>query len=118
MVAWSFPETAAVDDPRRQLPLGNDSSKEMSIPQKVEAEMEPSFESIRPAIMAKQAFSKILSFGSEDQRLAYLHLLDPYTLFAALGESDSSLADAVLDYGAVVLDSVIEDRSRGSSGWK
>jgi tetratricopeptide (TPR) repeat protein len=57
-----------------------------------------------------KAFFQILSFGSEDQRIAYQHLLDPYTLFVALGESDPSLADEVLHYKGVVLDSIIEDR--------
>jgi tetratricopeptide (TPR) repeat protein/CHAT domain-containing protein len=57
-----------------------------------------------------KVFSQILSFGSENQRLAYQRLQDPYTLFAALGESDPFLADAVLHYKGVVLDSIIEDR--------
>ena len=57
-----------------------------------------------------KTFSQILSFGSEDQRLAYQRLLIPYTLFAALGGSDAFLADAVLHYKGVVLDSIIEDR--------
>ena len=57
-----------------------------------------------------KSFSQILSFGSEEQRLAYQRNLDPYTLFAALGDSDYSLASAVLHYKGVVLDSIIEDR--------
>ncbi len=55
-------------------------------------------------------FSQILSFGSEDQRLAYQRLVHPYTLFAALDETDALLAGAVLHYKGVVLDSIIEDR--------
>ena len=56
------------------------------------------------------AFSQILSFGSEDQRLAYQRLVKPYTLFDALEETDALLAGAVLHYKGVVLDSIIEDR--------
>jgi tetratricopeptide (TPR) repeat protein len=55
-------------------------------------------------------FAQILSFGSEDQRLAYQQLVHPYTLFAALGQTDALLAGAVLHYKGVVLDSIIEDR--------
>jgi tetratricopeptide (TPR) repeat protein len=55
-------------------------------------------------------FSQILSFGSEDQRLAYQRLVHPYTLLAALDETDALLASAVLHYKGVVLDSIIEDR--------
>jgi CHAT domain-containing protein len=55
-------------------------------------------------------FSKILSFSSEEQRLAYQRsYLNPYTRFAALNESDG-LAGAVLHCKGVVLDSIIEDR--------
>ena len=63
-----------------------------------------------------KAFSQILSFGSEDQRLAYQRLQDPYTLFAAVGESDPILAGAVLHYKGVVLDSIIEDRLLAETG--
>jgi CHAT domain-containing protein/tetratricopeptide (TPR) repeat protein len=63
-----------------------------------------------------KAFSQILSFGSEDQRLAYQRLLNPYTLFATLGQSDSLLAAAVLHYKGVVLDSMIEDRLLAETG--
>ena len=57
-----------------------------------------------------KVFSQILSFGSEDERLAYQRLVHPYTLFAALDETDALLASAVLHYKGVVLDSIIEDR--------
>src|SRR5580704_5578283 len=63
-----------------------------------------------------KAFSQILSFGSEDQRLAYQRLQDPYTLFAAVGESDPILAGAVFHYKGVVLDSIIEDRLLAETG--
>jgi tetratricopeptide (TPR) repeat protein len=54
--------------------------------------------------------SKILSFTSEQQRLAYQATLDPYSLFALLDGADADLASAVLHYKGVVLDSLIEDR--------
>ena len=57
-----------------------------------------------------KVFSQILSFGSEDERLAYQRLVHPYTLFAALDQTDALLASAVLHYKGVVLDSIIEDR--------
>jgi tetratricopeptide (TPR) repeat protein len=63
-----------------------------------------------------KVFSQILSFGSEDQRLAYQQLLDPYGLFVALGGSDPILAGAVLHYKGVVLDSIIEDRLLAETG--
>jgi tetratricopeptide (TPR) repeat protein len=54
--------------------------------------------------------SKILSFTSEQQRLAFLANFDPYQLFAILDTSEADLAAAVLHYKGSVLDSVIEDR--------
>jgi CHAT domain-containing protein/Tfp pilus assembly protein PilF len=63
-----------------------------------------------------KAFSQILSFASEDQRLAYQHLLYPYSLFAALDESDALMAETVLHYKGVVLDSIIEDRLLAEMG--
>jgi tetratricopeptide (TPR) repeat protein len=54
--------------------------------------------------------SKVLSFASEEQRLAYQSTLDPYSLFAVLDGSDTELASAALRYKGVVLDSIIEDR--------
>jgi tetratricopeptide (TPR) repeat protein len=54
--------------------------------------------------------SKILSFTSEQQRLAFLANFDPYQLFALLDSSEADLAAAVLHYKGAVLDSVIEDR--------
>jgi CHAT domain-containing protein len=53
---------------------------------------------------------KILSFTSEQQRLAYQETLHPYSLLAAVGDSDGELAVAVFRYKGVVLDSLIEDR--------
>src|SRR5208283_5789551 len=57
-----------------------------------------------------ETLSKILSFTSEQQRLAYEAELMPYTLFAALNGSGALLANAVIHYKGVVLDSIIEDR--------
>ena len=57
-----------------------------------------------------KAFSNILSFGSENQRLAYRdNHINPYTLFADLDEP-GALTGAILHYKGVVLDSIIEDR--------
>ena len=54
--------------------------------------------------------SKIFSFTSEEQRLAYLDLFHPYQLFPILKGSETDLATAVLRYKGVVLDSIVEDR--------
>ena len=66
-------------------------------------------------VASVKAFSQILSFGSEDQRLAYLHLLHPYAL-AAFDRTDPLIASAVLHYKGVVLDSIIEDRLLAETG--
>jgi CHAT domain-containing protein/Tfp pilus assembly protein PilF len=57
-----------------------------------------------------RALSQVLSFGSEEQRLALERLFNPYTIFAACNQTDAQLAEAVLRYKGVVLDSIIEDR--------
>ncbi len=67
--------------------------------------------------------SKIFSFTSEQQRLAYLDIFYPYSLFAVLKGSEADLAVAVLRYKGVVLDSIVEDRvlaeaSQGSEDQK
>jgi CHAT domain-containing protein/Tfp pilus assembly protein PilF len=67
--------------------------------------------------------SKVLSFTSEQQRLAYQATLNPYTLFALLDGSEAELALAVLRYKGVVLDSIVEDHllaetSQGSEDQK
>ena len=54
--------------------------------------------------------SKIFSFTSEQQRLAYLDIFHPYYLFHFLEGTKTDLASAVLRYKGVVLDSIIEDR--------
>jgi tetratricopeptide (TPR) repeat protein len=54
--------------------------------------------------------SKIFSFTSEEQRLAYLDIFSPYGLFPILKGTETDLATAVLRYKGVVLDSIVEDR--------
>jgi tetratricopeptide (TPR) repeat protein/CHAT domain-containing protein len=54
--------------------------------------------------------SKIFSFTSEQQRLAYLDIFHPYNLFPILKGTETDLANAVLRYKGVVLDSIVEDR--------
>lgn len=53
--------------------------------------------------------ANILSFASEQQRLAFQKTTNPYTLAATLGDA-SELAQAVLRQKGVVLDSLLEDR--------
>jgi tetratricopeptide (TPR) repeat protein len=67
--------------------------------------------------------SKIFSFTSEQQRLAYLNIFHPYGLFPILKGAETDLAAAVLRYKGVVLDSIVEDRllaeaSQGSEDQK
>ena len=67
--------------------------------------------------------SKIFSFTSEEQRLAYLDIFQPYSLFPILKGTETDLAAAVLRYKGVVLDSLVEDRllaqaSQGSEDQK
>ncbi len=53
--------------------------------------------------------SNILSFASEQQRLAFQKTTNPYSVFATLG-SAAELAQTVLRQKGVVLDSLLEDR--------
>jgi TPR repeat protein/CHAT domain-containing protein/Tfp pilus assembly protein PilF len=62
--------------------------------------------------------SKILSFTSEQQRLAYLDIFSPYGLFPILKGTETDLATAVLRYKGVVLDSIVEDRLLAESSQK
>jgi hypothetical protein len=56
-------------------------------------------------------FANVLSFTSEQQRLAYQDIaISPYSLFADLEGSETDLASAILRYKGVMLDSLIEDR--------
>jgi CHAT domain-containing protein/Flp pilus assembly protein TadD len=67
--------------------------------------------------------SKIFSFTSEQERLAYIDIFHPYLLFPFLKGTEADLAAAILRYKGVVLDSIIEDRllaeaSQGSEDQK
>jgi CHAT domain-containing protein len=54
--------------------------------------------------------SKIFSFTSEQQRLAYLEIFNPYSRFSFLKGTEADLAATVLRFKGVVLDSIVEDR--------
>lgn len=56
-----------------------------------------------------KALANILSFTSEQQRLAYQSTTNPYSLFATM-DCASDLASAILHNKGVVLDSLLEDR--------
>jgi tetratricopeptide (TPR) repeat protein len=67
--------------------------------------------------------SGMFSFTSEEQRLVYLDIFRPYSLFPVLKGAEADLAVAVLRYKGVVLDSIVEDRllakaSQGSEDQK
>jgi CHAT domain-containing protein/tetratricopeptide (TPR) repeat protein len=62
------------------------------------------------------SLSKILSFTSEQDRLAYESTIYPYLVFGDLEGSDVELATLALRYKGVVLDSLIEDRLVAESG--
>src|SRR5262249_22541912 len=76
-------------------------------------EMGDSKEALRLALQARRGeektLSNILSFTSEQQRLAFQKTIYPYDLPATLG-SGSELAEIVLRQKGVVLDSLLEDR--------
>ena len=78
----------------------------------------------RQASAAKlTTLSKIFSFTSEQQRLAYLDIFRPYILFPILKGTEADLGKAVLRYKGIVLDSIVEDRllaeaSQGSEDQK
>jgi tetratricopeptide (TPR) repeat protein/CHAT domain-containing protein len=57
----------------------------------------------------ERSLSNILSFTSEQQRLAFQKTTNPYSLAATLGNADE-LAQTVLRQKGVVLDSLLEDR--------
>lgn len=56
-----------------------------------------------------ETMKNILSFTSEQQRLAFQSTFNPYTLFASMS-NDPEIALAILRYKCVVLDSLLEDR--------
>jgi hypothetical protein len=57
----------------------------------------------------ERSLSNILSFTSEEQRLAFQKKANPYELLATLGRA-GELAEVVLRRKGVVLDSLLEDR--------
>jgi CHAT domain-containing protein len=70
-------------------------------------------EALRLGARARRAnekyLSNILSFTSEQQRLAFQKIIRPYNLAATLGNAPE-LAEVVLRQKGVVLDSLLEDR--------
>jgi tetratricopeptide (TPR) repeat protein/CHAT domain-containing protein len=62
------------------------------------------------AVAELKILSRMFSFTSEQQRLAYIATFRPYQLFPVLPGCQADLALALLRYKGVVLDSVIEDR--------
>jgi len=64
---------------------------------------------LRDAKALQKHFANILSFTSEQQRLAFTKTVEPYKLLATLGRA-SDLAEVVLRLKGVVLDSLLEDR--------
>jgi tetratricopeptide (TPR) repeat protein len=65
---------------------------------------------VKRAQQAEERYlSNILSFTSEQQRLAFQGITYPYALFATLGNA-TGLTQAVLRQKGVVLDSLLEDR--------
>ena len=70
-------------------------------------------EALRRGVQARRVreknLSDILSFTSEQQRLAFQKTTNPYTLPATLGNAPE-LAEIVLRQKGVVLDSLLEDR--------
>jgi tetratricopeptide (TPR) repeat protein len=66
----------------------------------------------RAADAQRNLLSRMFSFSSEPQRLAYLAMFNPYTVFALLPGCEAELAVTLLRYKGIVLDSVIEDRLR------
>jgi tetratricopeptide (TPR) repeat protein len=76
-------------------------------------------EALRLAMVARRVkeknLSDILSFTSEQQRLAFQKTTNPYTLPATLGNAPE-LAETVLRQKGVVLDSLLEDRLVAEAG--
>ena len=64
----------------------------------------------RAADAQRNLLSRMFSFSSEPQRLAYFATFNPYTVFALLPGCEAELAVTLLRYKGIVLDSVIEDR--------
>lgn len=56
-----------------------------------------------------KSLANILSFTSEEQRLAFADMMAPYNLLGTLGRAPE-LAEVVLRWKGIVLDSLLEDR--------
>jgi CHAT domain-containing protein len=63
----------------------------------------------RVGMAQEKHLANILSFASEQQRLQFQETTDPFSLFCTLGNT-SNVAQAILHYKGVVLDSMLEDR--------
>jgi tetratricopeptide (TPR) repeat protein/CHAT domain-containing protein len=74
--------------------------------------LEPAKKAVRAQF---QLLSKIVRYGSEQQRLAFRDRLNPYSLAATLN-TVPELASAILRCKGVVLDSLIEDRLIAQAG--
>lgn len=57
----------------------------------------------------QKGLANILSFTSEEQRLAFADMVAPYNILGTLGRAPE-LAEIVLRYKGIVLDSLLEDR--------
>lgn len=57
----------------------------------------------------QKRLANILSFTSEEQRLAFANTMAPYNVLGTLGRA-AELAQVVLRYKGIVLDSLLEDR--------
>ena len=90
-----------------------DTAKSLSNLAELYREMGNVKEAMRLAAQARRAqekhLSNMLSFTSEQQRLAFQKTTNPYSLAATLG-SAPELAEIVLRQKGVVLDSLLEDR--------
>jgi tetratricopeptide (TPR) repeat protein/CHAT domain-containing protein len=95
------------DHPDTILCLGNLASLDLDLGRSDEVK------SLASSIVASQSrfFAKILSFASEQQRLAYRNKIDFFSLLAATPGNDQELALAVLRYKGIVLDSLVEDQA-------
>jgi tetratricopeptide (TPR) repeat protein len=96
-----------------------DTAKSLSNLAVLYVDMNRPKEATRFAAQARRAdektLSNILSFTSEQQRLAFQKTAHPYDLFATLG-SAQDLAETVLRQKGVVLDSLLEDRLIAEAG--
>jgi len=94
------------DHPDTAVELGNLASLEFDL-----GRMDQATALAREQAVAQlKALSKIFSFTSEQQRLAYLNIFRLYSLFPFLKGTETDLATAILRYKGLVLDSIIEDR--------